>query len=156
MDAFQHMWDRAARGGRVWCWPMPGEGSRQRPPPNRCFMTRATRSNSALCGFSKRSQPLSGRHDGQVTFAFETATQTLPNDTARPLALILNELLANAVTHDLGGRSKATVVSRLAGTDEELVLSVADDAPGFDFVEHEPVRPDLGLSRDWPPARRKA
>src|SRR5262249_39719305 len=56
----------------------------------------------------------------------------LSNDVAMPLALILNELVTNAVKH--GGRNQAAQVIRVSLTeqDEGLRLCVEDDGDGFD------------------------
>jgi len=52
----------------------------------------------------------------------------VPNDAAVPLALILNELLANAVKHGPpGGRIRAT----LAEHGSSFELTVEDEGPGF-------------------------
>jgi PAS domain S-box-containing protein len=57
----------------------------------------------------------------------------LSNDTAMPLALIVNELVTNAVKHGLAGRADGTVRVQLRGTANSFMLSVEDDGPGFDL-----------------------
>jgi PAS domain S-box-containing protein len=56
----------------------------------------------------------------------------LSNDTAVPLALILNELLTNAVKHGRGARDGRIRVGLTRET-ESIVLYVEDDGPGFDL-----------------------
>jgi PAS domain S-box-containing protein len=56
----------------------------------------------------------------------------LPNDAAMPLALILNELLTNAVKHGMEGR-RGTIEVGLERDGEGFVLFVADEGPGFDL-----------------------
>jgi PAS domain S-box-containing protein len=68
-----------------------------------------------------------------VTIAVETAQMTLSNDTAAPLALILNELLTNAVKHGLNGRLGAIRVA-LRRDERQFTLIVEDDGPGFDLL----------------------
>lgn len=62
----------------------------------------------------------------------EAVAAELPNDAAVPLALVLNELLANAVKH--GGRgdgSPGRIRVRLQAVDNAMELSVEDDGPGL-------------------------
>ncbi|MGY2906533.1 PAS domain S-box-containing protein [Bradyrhizobium sp. URHC0002] len=75
----------------------------------------------------------------------------LSNDVAMPLALILNELLTNAVKHGIKDHAKQGVRVSLTDRDGRLVLSVEDDGEGFDL---EKVRKNssglqlvLGLAR---------
>ena len=55
----------------------------------------------------------------------------LPNDSATPLALILNELISNAVKHARGDRPSVAIRISLHQTSEGWRLDVADDGPGF-------------------------
>jgi two-component sensor histidine kinase len=76
----------------------------------------------------------------------ETAKQTFPqeldidykadsiqlsNDAAMPLALIVNELLTNAVKHGLRGRGEGTIRVRLTRENDSFLFYVEDDGPGF-------------------------
>ena len=54
---------------------------------------------------------------------------------AMPLALILNELLANAVKHGIKDRLLDGVRVSLTNNDGRLALSVEDDGEGFDLEE---------------------
>jgi two-component sensor histidine kinase len=72
----------------------------------------------------------------QQTFAsnasirIEAAEGLLGNDTATPLALILNELLTNAVKHGLKNEPGGIRVA-LMKRGNEFELYVEDDGPGF-------------------------
>jgi PAS domain S-box-containing protein len=67
---------------------------------------------------------------GDVEVRIEAAPAHLGHDLAVPLALILSELLTNAAKHGLDGHG-GTILVTLARADGELVLTVADDGPGF-------------------------
>ena len=62
----------------------------------------------------------------------ELASGELDNDHAMPLALILNELLTNAVKHGRNGVGDSQVRVGLKHGDS-FELYVEDDGPGFDF-----------------------
>jgi two-component sensor histidine kinase len=68
-----------------------------------------------------------------------------------PLALILNELLTNAVKHGLNDRARQSVRVGLVERDGEFELYVEDDGPGFDLDTvrrtSSGLRLVLGLSR---------
>jgi PAS domain S-box-containing protein len=96
-------------------------------------VTGATRASArefldAVCHTAQQTLP------PNVAIVSEAATAEIANDTAVPLALILNELITNAAKH--GGRAgePATIRVALAREADELVLSVADDGPGFDLA----------------------
>jgi PAS domain S-box-containing protein len=55
----------------------------------------------------------------------------LSNDAAIPLALIVNELLTNAVKHGLNGRGAGTIRVRLTRENDSFLVYVEDDGPGF-------------------------
>jgi PAS domain S-box-containing protein len=63
----------------------------------------------------------------------EAGSDQLPNDTAMPLALILNELLTNAVKHGTAGRPRVGIRVGLTRESDSFVLYVEDDGPGFDL-----------------------
>jgi two-component sensor histidine kinase len=50
-----------------------------------------------------------------------------------PLALIVNELVTNAVKHSSFGQREVSVRTRLSSENNAFVLCVEDDGPGFDF-----------------------
>ncbi|MGK7871060.1 sensor histidine kinase [Falsiroseomonas sp. E2-1-a20] len=77
--------------------------------------------------------------------AVEAEPVEVPNDTAVPLALILNELLTNALKH--GIRADGTpgkVQLGLAAVDANIEVWVEDEGPGFDAAA-EPGRRASGL-----------
>lgn len=63
----------------------------------------------------------------------------LPSDLATPLALVINELVTNAVEHGLEGRAGTVwlVADRSEGDDgEELTVTIADDGVGLPQTPH--------------------
>ncbi|HET7718064.1 MAG TPA: PAS domain S-box protein, partial [Bauldia sp.] len=82
----------------------------------------------SVCATAKSS------FDRDVNILVEEASGVLSNDTAMPLALILNELLTNAVKHGINGSGGATIRVRLAKEAEALELSVEDGGPGFELA----------------------
>jgi PAS domain S-box-containing protein len=64
----------------------------------------------------------------------ESAPVELSNEAAMPLALILNELLTNAIKHGLIGQTEGTIRAGLTKDGDDFVLSVEDDGPGFDVT----------------------
>jgi PAS domain S-box-containing protein len=63
------------------------------------------------------------------------ANGVLSNDVAMPLALILNELLTNAVKHGVKDHARQGVRVSLTERDGRLALCVEDDGEGFDLEE---------------------
>jgi two-component sensor histidine kinase len=82
---------------------------------------------NAVCETARQAFP------PDVRIACQAAEAELPNDIAMPLALILNELLTNAVKHGLKGAAGGSVRVDLSVSDGEFCLQVADDGPGFDL-----------------------
>ena len=74
----------------------------------------------------------------------ECAPEHLSNDTAMPLALILNELLTNAAKHGTNAGEGAIRVALTKGI-EGFELTVEDDGPGFDLGEGSRRSSGLGL-----------
>ena len=69
-----------------------------------------------------------GHEDAQIEL--HTASVRVDAAVATPLAVVLNELVQNAVEHGLGqGRGKVTVELR-GGDDQPVVLEVHDDGGG--------------------------
>jgi PAS domain S-box-containing protein len=68
-----------------------------------------------------------------VKIVRETASGVLSNDIAMPLALILNELLTNAVKHGIKDPTKEIIRVGLTENDGEFELHVEDEGPGFDL-----------------------
>jgi two-component system, sensor histidine kinase PdtaS len=73
--------------------------------------------------------------EGQLRFEVEGDAGDLPGDLATPLAVVLNELMQNAVDHafprDRDGQTVGHVQLRLAREDGELVVDVHDDGVGL-------------------------
>ncbi|MEH2534448.1 PAS domain S-box-containing protein [Bradyrhizobium sp. AZCC 1588] len=61
------------------------------------------------------------------------ARSALSNDMAMPLALILNELLTNAVKHGIRDYARQAVRVSLTSQDGRMALCVEDDGEGFDL-----------------------
>jgi PAS domain S-box-containing protein len=80
-----------------------------------------------------------------VHVACEAAPIELGNDTAMPLALILNELLTNAVKHGLQGRDRGTIRVTFKNRGDTCVLDVEDGGPGFDFEQTKSRSSGLAL-----------
>jgi PAS domain S-box-containing protein len=99
----------------------------------------------AVCETVKQTLPPA------VVLECAPASGVLSNDMAMPLALILNELITNAVKHGCGSRAPCAVRVDFREHDKMFELSVEDDGGGFDL---EAVRKAssglqlvLGLSR---------
>jgi PAS domain S-box-containing protein len=67
-----------------------------------------------------------------VTLRVACEELALHNDLAIPLALIINELVTNAAKHGIADRESGEIRVSLVAKGPNLVLSVADDGPGFD------------------------
>ena len=63
----------------------------------------------------------------------EAGDIVLSNDSAMPLALIVNELITNAVKHGGNGSGEGMIRVRLTKPDDSYLLEVEDDGPGFDL-----------------------
>ena len=81
----------------------------------------------------------------KVDVAIEAASGVLANDVAVPLALIVNELISNAMKHGRGERGRVSVKIGLIPQGEEWVLEIADDGPGFTMVQPQKRASGLGL-----------
>ena len=71
--------------------------------------------------------------------------ERLSNDTAMPLALILNELLTNAAKYGVNGKGEGSVRVRLTKGEGCFELNVEDEGPGFDLIEASRRSSGLGL-----------
>ncbi|HMJ92752.1 MAG TPA: PAS domain-containing protein [Allosphingosinicella sp.] len=69
----------------------------------------------------------------------------LSNDTAVPLALILNELLTNAAKYAAGPKGRVDVRVSLSRDEEQFTLTVDDEGPGFDLQDVRRRSSGLGL-----------
>ncbi|HEU0133698.1 MAG TPA: PAS domain-containing protein [Allosphingosinicella sp.] len=81
----------------------------------------------------------------KVSLDLSTEAGKLGNDSAVPLALILNELIANASKYAAGADGRASVRVDLSETDGRFTLVVADRGPGFDLCEVRRRSSGLGL-----------
>jgi PAS domain S-box-containing protein len=80
----------------------------------------------AVCDAAQQSFP------SNVRIVREMVSGELDNDDAMPLALILNELLTNAVKHGCNAGDETQIRVGLTKGDG-FELYVEDDGPGFDF-----------------------
>ena len=78
-----------------------------------------------------------------VSIDCKTARGNLPKETAMPLALIINELLMNAVKH--GGNGQVTVTVGLSRRPGLYELCVQDEGFGFDLEDPNSRLSGLGL-----------
>jgi PAS domain S-box-containing protein len=98
-------------------------------------------STSDATRFDSREFVDSVCHTAQQTFpsnvkiVCQADSAQLDNEIAMPLALILNELLTNAVKYGCTGQTDSLIrVSFANGTDDgSFILSVEDGGPGFDL-----------------------
>jgi two-component sensor histidine kinase len=81
----------------------------------------------------------------QANIHIEGASGVLSNDAAIPLALIVNELIINAVKHAREERGHVSIRIKLVPVDQEFVLEIADDGPGFTMGEPQKRASGLGL-----------
>jgi PAS domain S-box-containing protein len=96
------------------------------------FMTSVCAAATAACG-------------DRVALELVADAGKLANDTAVPLALILNELITNAAKYGIDDEGRATVRVGLAEADGRFTLRVEDDGPGFDLSEVRRRSSGLGL-----------
>jgi PAS domain S-box-containing protein len=90
--------------------------------------------SSARQGFGKNVRLECTAEDGELS-----------NDTAVPLALILNELVTNSAKHGVTSRGEGSIRVELARNTDRFVLQVEDDGPGFEFAETRRRSSGLGL-----------
>ena len=71
--------------------------------------------------------------DCHVQTTFHGTPMALPSDGATSLALVLNELITNAITHDFEGRSQGTLAMTISQPDDRNgQIIVADDGIGME------------------------
>lgn len=68
----------------------------------------------------------------------------IPFDDAASIALVVNELLANAVEHAFVGRDRGNIVIDLKRGSRYSTITISDDGTGFDFESSKDK--NLGLS----------
>jgi two-component sensor histidine kinase len=81
-----------------------------------------------------------------VTMTLELENALLPNDLAFSLALVANELLTNAAKYGCN-ENQGTVRVSFRHAPGEVVLTVADDGPGFIVPAGGRASTGLGLVR---------
>lgn len=71
----------------------------------------------------------------RVRFEIEAIPQHVPSERATTLAIVLNELLSNAIEHGFAGRARGVIRISGARAGEQLALQIADDGwgPPADF-----------------------
>jgi len=94
---------------------------------------------AAVCETARHAFP-SGVH-----VACQAEAVELGNDAAMPLALILNELLTNAVKHGLKGRDRGTIRVTFKSCGDICVLDVEDGGSGFELEQVKTRSSGLGL-----------
>ena len=75
----------------------------------------------------------------------EPTAASLPNRTALPLAIIINELVANSAKHGVGERDRVAVRIGLSSENGSCVLTVQDDGSGFQHGAAKHRASGLGL-----------
>lgn len=81
----------------------------------------------AICETTKQMFP------ANVQLVCDADPIQLPNDIAMPLALIVNELLVNAVKHGSAAKGSSTIRVEIKQNGQKQVLTVEDEGPGFDL-----------------------
>jgi PAS domain S-box-containing protein len=94
---------------------------------------------TALCGLARQA------FGKAIRIELEAAEGELSNDTAAPLALIVNELLTNAVKHGVNGRNDGLIKVGLFRDAGAFVLRIEDDGPGFELRDVRRRSTGLGL-----------
>jgi PAS domain S-box-containing protein len=84
---------------------------------------------------------------GDVKIKIDAESGEMSNEISMPLALILNELLTNAVKHGLKGRRHGTVRVELARQTNGYVLAVEDGGDGFELKPSARRSSGVGLIR---------
>jgi len=70
-----------------------------------------------------------GRDDVRITLDLEPVT--IPASAAAPLALVMNELIGNALKHAFAEGQRGLITIRIGRIDDLCVLTVADDGRGM-------------------------
>ena len=81
----------------------------------------------------------------EVSISYEATAESLPKETAAPLALLLNELLTNAAKHGANDRGRVTINVGLSQRSGEVELYVQDRGSGFNLDEVQGRTSGLGL-----------
>ena len=81
----------------------------------------------------------------RISLDLHTEAETLANDDAVPLALVLNELIANAAKYGAGDDGRSAIAVCLGDSDGRFTLVVEDEGRGFDLSEVSRRSSGLGL-----------
>ena len=81
----------------------------------------------------------------QADVSASAADGEIPNEFGIPLALIVNELVSNAVKHAKSGDAHVEIEIRLDRDGGDWLLSVTDNGPGFTYEESKRRASGLGL-----------
>lgn len=84
--------------------------------------------------------------DCQVETRFSGDKLLMPSDAATSLALVLNELITNAISHGFEGRSKGNLAVTIRREEKDGVLIVCDDGIGISKAVLDTGRKHLGLA----------
>ncbi|MGX5830194.1 PAS domain S-box protein [Mesorhizobium sp. 43Arga] len=93
----------------------------------------------AVCETAKQMFPVT------VQLVCEADRVQLPNDVAMPLALIINELVTNAVKYGLPAPGRGTIRVSIKQDGRSISLVVEDEGPGFDLNTMRPSSSGLRL-----------
>lgn len=81
----------------------------------------------------------------EVDWRVDSIALAFQIDAATSLALVLNELVTNAIKHGRPARGKLHIAISLLREGEELMLVVADNGPGFDHQQDPETNSGLDL-----------
>lgn len=85
--------------------------------------------------------------DCRIKTTFSGDALCLPSDMATSMALILNELITNAIIHGFEGRAEGNLSVTVRNIENTCLVTVADDGAGMGPVATEPPqRKHLGLA----------
>lgn len=85
--------------------------------------------------------------DCHVETHFSGETMLLPSDGATSLALVLNELITNAIIHGLEGLTRGDIAVEVKKEDSHCIIRVCDNGVGMNHSAKEPTkRKHLGLA----------
>lgn len=75
--------------------------------------------------------------EGRVALDIDCDNFWMDPDQAVPLALIVTELITNAIKYAFPAGRRGTIIMRLRRDDNQVTLYIADDGIGFDFNEEQ-------------------
>lgn len=86
-----------------------------------------------------------GVHDDWVALTIDAGSLPLPLDRAVPLALIVHELVINALKHSFNDKSGELRIRIAPDGEDEGILAIADSGPGRVLADFEAAEASLGL-----------